>query len=425
MPRRSPFQSLSCTLAALPAPSPAPARLGHKARLFGACGSASSTTASIRTRSAGRALVPESAGTPGRRRPRGRLPDAAPVAGGRGRGRPRRAGHRGRAAAWRSTGAAAADGSRRRSASARRPRAPREARRSLRRRPHGRRFRTSRCSRRRCCGRFAATGSSSTGTRSGRATTGASTSADRRERSAGASSSCACAFPQRAFCFSRLHERRLREEGFRGELTVLRGPVRGPAGAARSGRRPADGRLRRSAHPREAGASARPGDRPRPRADPGPPVRDLRRRPRPRRGAPPRRAARASRRWSTSPDSCRRERIEQALASALCLVLPSRREGYGLVVVEAASTGTPSVVVADPDNAAVEFIEDGVNGFVATSAAARDLAEAIVRAAEAGPAGRQLTYEWFERNRDSFSLAASVATVADAYSDIPDNPGIR
>ena len=36
------------------------------------------------------------------------------------------------------------------------------------------------------------------------------------------------------------------------------------------------------------------------------------------------------------------EQVEQALASALCLVLPSRREGYGLVVVEAASTGTPA-----------------------------------------------------------------------------------
>ena len=35
--------------------------------------------------------------------------------------------------------------------------------------------------------------------------------------------------------------------------------------------------------------------------------------------------------------------IEDALARALCLVLPSRREGYGLVVVEALAKGTPSV----------------------------------------------------------------------------------
>ena len=47
---------------------------------------------------------------------------------------------------------------------------------------------------------------------------------------------------------------------------------------------------------------------------------------------------------------------------ALCLLLTSRREGYGLVVVEAASHGTPSVVVAGEDNAATELIEEGVNG---------------------------------------------------------------
>ena len=39
------------------------------------------------------------------------------------------------------------------------------------------------------------------------------------------------------------------------------------------------------------------------------------------------------------------ERIDAALRRALCLVLPSRREGYGLVVIEAAARGTPSVVV--------------------------------------------------------------------------------
>ena len=66
-------------------------------------------------------------------------------------------------------------------------------------------------------------------------------------------------------------------------------------------------------------------------------------------------------------------------------MLPSRREGYGLVVVEACAAGTPSVVVADPDNAATELIEEGVNGFVAPSASPEDLAAAILRVREAGP----------------------------------------
>ena len=64
------------------------------------------------------------------------------------------------------------------------------------------------------------------------------------------------------------------------------------------------------------------------------------------------------------------EQVERALARALCMVLPSSREGYGLVVVEAAAAGTPSVVVAGPDNAATELIEEGENGYIAPSASA-------------------------------------------------------
>ena len=87
----------------------------------------------------------------------------------------------------------------------------------------------------------------------------------------------------------------------------------------------------------------------------------------------------------SAPGFVEQEVLEHALASALCLVLPSRREGYGLVVVESAARGVPSVVVAGPDNAATELVEEGVNGFVAPSAEADDLAAAIVRVYDGGP----------------------------------------
>ena len=58
------------------------------------------------------------------------------------------------------------------------------------------------------------------------------------------------------------------------------------------------------------------------------------------------------------------ERVSRALSRALCLILPSSREGYGLVVIEAAALGTPSVVVAGPDNAATGLIAEGENGYV-------------------------------------------------------------
>ena len=52
---------------------------------------------------------------------------------------------------------------------------------------------------------------------------------------------------------------------------------------------------------------------------------------------------------------------------------------YGLVVIESAVQGVPSVVVAGPDNAATELIEDGVNGAVAPTAACRSGCSASAR----------------------------------------------
>ncbi len=58
------------------------------------------------------------------------------------------------------------------------------------------------------------------------------------------------------------------------------------------------------------------------------------------------------------------EEVYAALASARVLVLPSRREGFGIVVVEANALGVPVVVAAHPRNSAVELIE-AKNGIVA------------------------------------------------------------
>jgi glycosyltransferase involved in cell wall biosynthesis len=116
-----------------------------------------------------------------------------------------------------------------------------------------------------------------------------------------------------------------------------------------------------------------------------------------------------------APGFVARELVEDAVKRALCFVFPSRREGYGTVVVEAAAVGTPTVVVDAPDNAAVELVEDGVNGFVAKSASPADLGNAIVRVHEAGPALRESTADWFRRNRERLSLETSVERMLAVY----------
>jgi glycosyltransferase involved in cell wall biosynthesis len=110
------------------------------------------------------------------------------------------------------------------------------------------------------------------------------------------------------------------------------------------------------------------------------------------------------------------ERIDSTMARALCMVLPSRREGYGMVVVEAASWGTPSIVVDDPDNAATELVDDGENGIVAASTSAEDLADAILQIHDEGMALRRSTAAWFQRNAPRVALSRSVEQVAEIYA---------
>ena len=110
--------------------------------------------------------------------------------------------------------------------------------------------------------------------------------------------------------------------------------------------------------------------------------------------------------------------VGRALADAFCLVSASRREGYGLVIVEAAARGTPSVVGLAPDNAAVELIQDGVNGIVVRDTSPEALAEGIVEVHRRSSALSASTTEWFARNATSLSLSNSVERVLAAYEHL-------
>jgi glycosyltransferase involved in cell wall biosynthesis len=110
------------------------------------------------------------------------------------------------------------------------------------------------------------------------------------------------------------------------------------------------------------------------------------------------------------------EAVADALAGAACLVLPSAREGYGLVVVEALAVGCPAVVVDDPDNAAVELVEEGVNGAIAASGAPVELGAAIVRAVRGGEALRRSTARWYAAHAKDLSLETSMAVVVASYA---------
>lgn len=220
--------------------------------------------------------------------------------------------------------------------------------------------------------------------------------------------------PQRAFCFAYLTARRLREHRVRGEVTVLEGEYEGGL-EPREQRTPELLVVFAGRHIPEKQVPALV-----------PAIAAARERVPGLRGVifgdgPERRrvlaeiTARNLGEVVEAPGFVDGATVEETLSRALCMALPSRREGYGLIVVEAASMGVPSVVVRAPDNAAADLVADGENGFVVESASTTDLAEAIERVALEGGKLRDSTTAWFARNAVRLSLESSLKRVVDAY----------
>jgi glycosyltransferase involved in cell wall biosynthesis len=220
---------------------------------------------------------------------------------------------------------------------------------------------------------------------------------------------------QRAFCFSELHAERLRGEGLRGSVTVLRGLyAESPAPPTLSATEPTVLFAARLIPEKQVtlavAAMAVAAER----------IAGLRGE---FLGDGPERAAldaaiaaHGLQGIVTARGFTDTETVDAEMRRAMCMLVTSRREGYGLVVVEAAARGTPSVVVAGEDNAATELIDEGVNGFVAPSSDPESVADAIVRVHDAGAALRESTARWFAENADSLSLESSLRRVLESYS---------
>jgi glycosyltransferase involved in cell wall biosynthesis len=221
--------------------------------------------------------------------------------------------------------------------------------------------------------------------------------------------------PQRAYCFSELHARRLVAEGARVAPTVLRGEFAGPLEPRPGPPERAPLVVFAGRHIPEKRVPALVDAFARVRAErhgiglalygDGPDFDAVRRRI----------AAHGLGDAVTQHGRVGADEVDAALRRAACLVLPSRREGYGLVVVEAAACGTPSVVVAGPDNAATELIEEDENGTVAASADPDVLAGAILGVLDAGAPLRERTAAWFAAHAEELSLDASLRAVSAAY----------
>lgn len=128
--------------------------------------------------------------------------------------------------------------------------------------------------------------------------------------------------------------------------------------------------------------------------------------------------------WTRMPGFVEQDELDRLMGHAACLANPSRREGYGLVVVESSAFGTPVVLVDDEGNAATELISPGVNGFVADSVEPEALGDAIVRAVQAGDPLRASTRAWHDDALRTRSIDGTVDRIIHAVygTDSPDRP---
>lgn len=75
---------------------------------------------------------------------------------------------------------------------------------------------------------------------------------------------------------------------------------------------------------------------------------------------------------------CQPDDLPNEFIEANCLLLPSLRDAWGLVVHEAAAAGM-AVIVSDAVGASVHLVQDGYNGYVVETGDASELARAMLR----------------------------------------------
>lgn len=100
------------------------------------------------------------------------------------------------------------------------------------------------------------------------------------------------------------------------------------------------------------------------------------------------------------------EELLRQYANASCTIMPSQREGYGIVVAESVAAGTPVVVADNPENLATKLVENGVNGYV-VEPTVEGMTKGILAVLDAGEQLRERSAEWSERHAPQWSMSAS------------------
>lgn len=109
------------------------------------------------------------------------------------------------------------------------------------------------------------------------------------------------------------------------------------------------------------------------------------------------------------------EQLRTLYEQASCTIVPSLREGYGLVVGESVAAGTPVVVANNAENLSTTLVEPGVNGFIVEPSVS-GMAEGIVAVLAAGDTLRHSSFEWSAQHSTLMSMDRSAEEMVERLS---------
>ncbi len=113
------------------------------------------------------------------------------------------------------------------------------------------------------------------------------------------------------------------------------------------------------------------------------------------------------------------EQLAALIAGATCVVVPSRREGYGYMPVDAMGQGTPVVTTDFEENRAIDNIDPGRNGYIASPPTPENIADAVLSVVAAGSRLRTTTREWYRVRATSMSVDTSVSQMVRIHAAAP------
>ena len=111
------------------------------------------------------------------------------------------------------------------------------------------------------------------------------------------------------------------------------------------------------------------------------------------------------------------------MAAADVFCLPSYREGFGSVIIEAAAVGLPAI--ASRIYGITDAVEDGITGMLHAPASDREIAEAMLLLASNEDLRHRMGKAARARVIDKFSQVRVTRAFVDFYRDVFSTLGIR